>query len=363
MVRTPVQPRRTVLTPATLSPAQRAAAAVAGAVGLSAATLGVLAFMGPAQRLAATEAPPVPSVTFAYSAAVPRTPAYDGTVVTSPQPVFRKLADRIEVRFGYQGPPGSVTVVAELTATNGWHTIVPLAAATNFGQGRYDGVVRVDLDDVDARASAAAKVIGLPAGVVTVAVTPRISTATGVFEPALQLSLTPLQLTLTGGRAALVVQGAAPPPRATLVPRTLQLGGHQVMTVATARTVSGYLAFLALGVLLVAVAFVVATHRSVVTGGADDIRRRYTSLLVRVNPMPAPAGRPVVTVTDFKTLVRLAERYELLIMHWTRNDAETFVVHDEGTTYRYHCASTDSPAPVPEDASVHQEAPCSCRMA
>lgn len=354
VVRTPARPRRTMPTPAMLSTAQRTAAAVVGAIAVSAATLGALAYLGPTHNRVTTAAPPAPSVTFAYSATVPRTPAYDGTYVTSPQPVFRNLADSVEVRFNYQGPPGSVAVVADLTTTNGWRTTIPLAAPTAFSTDRYEGLVRLDLIDLEKRAADAATVIGLPAGAVSVAVTPRISTAAGVavFAPTLRLSLTPLQLTLAGAPATLAVQAPSAPPRSTLVPRTLDLRGHQVITAAAARTVSGYLAFLTLGALLVAVAFVFATHRPVVPGGAEHIRRRYTSLLVRVDPMPVPAGRPVANVTDFRTLIRLAERYELLIMHWTRNDAETFVVYDEGTTYRYHCASTDSPALVNEDAPV-----------
>jgi signal peptidase I len=82
---------------------------------------------------------------------------------------------------------------------------------------------------------------------------------------------------------ALVVMGAAAP---TLVPHTLGLGGRTVMTVATARTLS---AFLGLGALLAAVALAVAVRRSAPSGEGAGIRRRYGSLIVRVDPMP---GRP-----------------------------------------------------------------------
>jgi signal peptidase I len=55
-------------------------------------------------------------------------------------------------------------------------------------------------------------------------------------------------------------------------------------------------------------------------------------------------------VTEFKTLTRLAERYELLILHWSRNNVETFVVQDEGTTYLYRCDVNDSSIPIDPDA-------------
>jgi len=38
---------------------------------------------------------------------------------------------------------------------------------------------------------------------------------------------------------------------------------------------------------------------------------------------------------DFATLAKLAERYQLLVLHWSRSDVETFVVQDQATTYRY----------------------------
>jgi hypothetical protein len=345
MSRNDVRPRRTIPTLTTLSPPLQIAAGVIAAGGVLAAALGALAWTGPMEHLTTTEQYSAPSMTFAYTTAVPRTPAYDDTVVSSPDPVFRKLAYSVEVRYAYQGAPGSVVVTAELSTASGWHTTVPLAAPTAFTQRRYDGVVPLDLDWIDARASAAAAVIGLPAGPVGVAVVPRVTTADGAtFAPTLRLSLTPLQLTLVGAPETLVVMGAAAP---TLVPRTLGLGGRTVMTVATARTVSAYLG---LGALLVAVAFAFAVRRSAPSSEGAGIRRRYGSLIVRVDPMPTPPGRPVVNVTEFKTLTRLAERYELLILHWSRNNVETFVVQDEGTTYLYRCDVNDSPIPIDPDA-------------
>jgi signal peptidase I len=344
------RPHRPIRTPTTLSPLLRTTAGAIAAVGVLAAALAALAWAGPKEHLTTAQKQTAPSMTFAYSAAVPQTPAYDGTIVSAPDPVFRKLAHSVEVRFAYQGPPGSVVVTAELSTTSGWHTTMPLADTTAFTQSGYDGVVLLDLDAIDARASAAAAVIGLPAGPVNVAVVPRVIIANGAtFAPTLRLNLTPLQLTLAGASETLVVKGAVTPGRPTLVPRTLGLQGRTIMTVATARALSAYLA---LGALLAAVAFTLAARLSVPTSEGAGIRRRYGSLLVRVDPMPTPPGRPVVNVPEFKTLVRLAERYELMILHWARNNAETFIVQDEGTTYRYRCNVSHSPVPTDENVTA-----------
>jgi hypothetical protein len=183
---------------------------------------------------------------------------------------------------------------------------------------------------------------------VSVAVVPRVTTADGAtFAPTLRLNVTPLQLTLAGAPEALAVKRAAAAPPPTRVPRAPGLPGRTIMTVATARTLSAYLA---LGALLAAVALAFVARGSAPATEGAGIRRRYGSLLVRVEPMPTPPGRPVVNVTEFKTLARLAERYELLILHWSRNNTETFVVQDEGTTYLYRYGVSESPIPMDADA-------------
>jgi hypothetical protein len=56
--------------------------------------------------------------------------------------------------------------------------------------------------------------------------------------------------------------------------------------------------------------------------------------------MTTAPGRAPIDVTDFATLAKLAERYGLLILHWSRSGVETFIVQDENTTYRYRTGDT-----------------------
>jgi hypothetical protein len=198
--------------------------------------------------------------------------------------------------------------------------------------------VRLDLLALEARARAAAAITGIPASQVTVVVIPRVESAAGArFAPTLSLSLSPLQLTLPGGAPALIVKDSTAVQQTTTASRTIDaLGGR--ITVASARTVS---TILLLAGLLGAVVLVLLAGRLAPTSEAEGIRRRYAPLLVPVHPMPAPPGRPVVDVPEFATLARLAERYGLLVLHWTRSDMETFVVQDEGTTYRYRTNASD----------------------
>jgi len=60
---------------------------------------------------------------------------------------------------------------------------------------------------------------------------------------------------------------------------------------------------------------------------------------------------PVVDVAEFATLAKLSERCGQLVLHWTRSNIETFVVLDEGTTYRYRTGSgAPTEAPTADNA-------------
>lgn len=67
---------------------------------------------------------------------------------------------------------------------------------------------------------------------------------------------------------------------------------------------------------------------------ATASRARHKDLLLPVLPIALTPGRPVVDVPDMKALATLAERYGLLVLHWERGGVMTYVVQDEGTTYR-----------------------------
>jgi signal peptidase I len=310
----------------------------AAVVAVFGAALGLLAFTGPTTTTTTGKSPTGRQVTFSYSAHVARSPAYDGTTVTSPDPVFRALANGVQVAFTYRGAPGTVAVDAELSTPSGWHSVLPLARSVTYRGDRYTGRVLLDLPSLERRAQQAARVIGAAADSLTVRVRPRFrSTEGAVFAPELSLTLTPLQLALAPP-ATLTVKDPATVLTTTIVARHLGLLRHQIQ-VSTVRAAA--LVLLAGGLLAIAAIAVLGQMRAATSEGAA-IRRRYAALLVPVHPMPTPPDCPVVEVTDFATLAKLAERYGLLVLHWSRSGVETFVVQDEGTTFRYRSGSNSA---------------------
>lgn len=315
--------------------------AVAAIVGILGAGLGVAGWAGPLEAPSSADVQSGTRMTFSYTADVGRSAAYDGTTANSPDPVFRKLADSVDVGFAYEGEPGTVAVAAELTSPSGWRSIVPLADPQSFTGNSYEGTVNLDLKALEAKAVAAAAVTGLSAAPVAIAVVPQVTTESGAeFRPKLQLSLSPLQLSLTGGEPALTVTDSSTSQRTVMAPRTLGFNGWDI-TAGTARILS---AMLLLAAAIAGAVLLVMARRAAPLDEATGIRRRYPSLLVRVHPMTAPQGRPVIDVTSFATLAKLAERYGLLVLHWNRSGVETFIVQDESTTYRYRAAGGQSSA-------------------
>jgi signal peptidase I len=316
--------------------------ATATVLGIVTLGLGAWAWTGPADApaRAGTDA----HMDFSYSAEVPRTPAYDDTTVRSPDPVFRQVADDIEVHYTYQGPTATISPVAELSTPGGWHTTVPLGDPTDVSAGTHRGTVKLDVAALEERAARAAKVTGLPASPLTIEVVPAATGDGQDFRPALELSVTPLQVSLVDPAALSV----AADKLETAAPRALTLGAWQ-LSAGIARVVAPVSLLLAIAALMVIAA---NARRRPSRGEAEEIRRRWPSLVIPVQPVPSVSGRPVIDVVDFPTLAKLAERYGLLVLHWTRSGIETFIVQDDNTTYRYRSGDGVGAQPVATPAET-----------
>ncbi|GAA2009599.1 hypothetical protein GCM10009818_21960 [Nakamurella flavida] len=300
--------------------------------------LGVLAWTAPSLR----PGPPVGiarSVDISYTADVPPSPAYDGTVVTSPDPVYRKLSDTAVVEIGYTGPPGDLSVGVALSATNGWHSdLPPLVTQAVTGDGETV-TAPLDLRDVQARADAAAEAIGIPTGTLTLTLTPSV-TSPGV--PALTapvpFEVTPLVFVPATGRIPTVADVVPGAP--TTITHTLGVGAVRIPVVVVR--------WIALLLLVAGIAGAVFSRtllrREPPLSPADLIRRQHGAVLAEVRPMPTPTDRHIVDVTDFATMAKLARRVGLLVMHWTRSGVHTYLLIDDTTAYRYRHGGQDDGA-------------------
>jgi hypothetical protein len=327
----------------------RPVAAGAAALGVAGLALSGLAWTRPTHAVVPAASSTTSSMRFSYVAHVPRSAAYDGTSVTAPQPVFRKLTNDVDVTYSYTGLPGALTVTAELATSSGWTTTFPISKAT-IGR-TYDGAAHLDLAALQRRADAAAKATGLPSGEVSVVLTPHVALAGGgSFAPRFELTMDDLVLKPTGN---LTAQDTAKISGKRIEPARIGALGH-AFAVSTART-AGVVALL-LSLLVAAVLAALARMTGPVAE-AERVRARYSELILPVLPVVLAAGRPVVDVPDIDSLARLAERYGLLVLHLSRGGIDTYVVQDEGTTFRYRTGGpADERATQPAVIASHMTA-------
>ncbi|GAA4597359.1 signal peptidase I [Actinoplanes octamycinicus] len=323
---------------ARLHPILRVFAALTALCTAAGLILGVLGWMKPATQSAPNDPRAGESLTFSYSAEVEASAAYDGDVAYSPDPIYRKLADFVNLQLQYLGDPGRISVDARLSSPAGWHTTMQLSQPRQFTAERYTGTVLLDLAGIDERVKAASKAIGVDLGQITIVVTAHVQHAGGVaFEPELSLTLSPAQLSLTNGPGSLLVSGSGPTTGGGIYPRQISVLGRDLMTAAVARSYAIRLLLIAL-VGIIGIGF--AALRSVPLATRAQIQRRYGHLLVPIEPV-GKQSEPVVTVASFPALVKLAEKYGQMILTWTRPDgADDFVVRDDGVVYRFRIAPT-----------------------
>lgn len=314
----------------------RTVAAASAAAALVAVGLGLMAWTRPVDAPTTVPAPVARRLTFSYSAQVQPSAAYPSTTVNSPDPVFRSLADVVDVRLDYQGPPGVMKVTADLSTSVGWRGQVVLAEALPFSKPTLTRTVQLDLSALDARVQAAGAAIGTPLGAVGLGIVATVNgTPDPAFAPRLDLKLTPGQLTLAGDAKGLTVKGDVPGQKTVRVARSVNL----LVTTLSAAAARRLSVVLLLAALVAGAIVLLIGARTGPVGEAEVIRRRHAALLVEVRPRPTPPGWSVVDVTGFAALAKLAARYEDLVLHWSDADGETFVVQEDGTIYRYRCAA------------------------
>ncbi|MCU1585618.1 MAG: hypothetical protein JWM49_2174 [Microbacteriaceae bacterium] len=317
----------------------RVIAAAAAALGVLGLTTAAFAWNGPLEQNAAAADSSRGRMDFSYTATVQPGAAYDGTTVTSPDPIFRTAVDVLQVHLAYHGESGSLSVSADLSTQDGWHTSVPLSPLTKFAGTSHETTVTLDLNALDARAQAGAAATGIPAGTVNVAVTAHILSVSGAhFTPALELHLSPLEANLVEGTQGLTITDPSVVSHPVVVERTLGMNNWTI-TVANARIVA--IAVL-LAAILGAVFVVIAPRRLTSETESEAIRRKYAPVLARVQPVSLPTDSRVVDVNAFATLAKIAERCGSLVLHWVHSGGETFIVQDENTTYRYQLSSGPS---------------------
>jgi signal peptidase I len=332
---------------------------IASAVAVAASlALGVLAFARPATKPVSVKTPYTEKVSFGYHAKAPAGPVYPDGIVKTGDPIFLKLVHRVRVKVHYRlaarAPHrlgGTMEVLLRLNSPTGWSRTLQLAAPKRFA-GEY-AAADVMLD-VPRLRSLIRKVEtltgGAPGAAYDLTVVPRVhltgtlasAPVTTDFAPELKLKLDALQLSpLAAGSTAPAATGSDvakddlnPSRQGSVAASTTARNAIDVrgldLPVPTARWIA------IIGFLLSASAALLTGLR-LLDDRSDPTAHihRYRHLIVPIAGATYDRARPPIDVTSINALAQLAERSERLILHEQRDGADTYLVDDEGTLYRY----------------------------
>jgi signal peptidase I len=327
--------------------------------------VGVVAWTRPTTSPVTKKIAYTQKVRFSYRADAPAGAVYPRGSVTTGDPIFLRLVHQVRVKIAYRlasaAPSklsGTQEVRVRLTSPTGWTRTTRLQPPTPFNGDSSSAWVVLDLDRLQALIHRVETLIGAPSGApFAVEVVPRLrvkGTLAGEplatsYEPTLSFQLDALQLR-SSARAAVAAPATAAaggagggarddafaPSRAASVatiagvPDQLRLRGHE-LAVGTAR----WLALL--GLLLAAAAAVVTIgrERRRPTDPSMQIHARYGHLIVPIASIVHDPAQPVIDVTSIDALAQIAERSERVILHHHRIGAESYLVDDDGTLFRY----------------------------
>ena len=293
---------------------------------------------------------------FAYESRVARNAAYPDGYVTTGEPVFLRLVDRLRVSFEYgldselpARTNGRIALDARISDGRGWERVLPLAAERPFSNGTARASGALDLRRIERIVEEVRALTGSGQTVFTVAVLPRVEVKGRVGDEALEATFAPV-LTFDYGdlrlQPSLDGEGVGP-----FAPREVGSGtrsgaadlslGALSLSVGAARRVS--LLGIA-GILLLGGVALVARRRP-----EDDeierIRSRYGHLLL---PVSSRSGQweHVTELADMDALVRVAQHQGRLILHVAEGREDAYVVEDGGNAFRYRVGSPEPVAAV-----------------
>ena len=334
---------------------------VLGGAAAAFALLAVLSFSRPATQLAGVAESYAQRGTFDYQSAVRPSAAYPSGRVTTGDPIFLRLVQRLRVGFDYaleSATPasgnGSIRLDAKLSDGRGWVRVLPLAPARAFTGTRAHTEGTLDLRRLQNLIQSVRDLTGSAQTAYTIAVTPHVTIAGSVgsepvrsaYSPPLIFDLDDLRLEpkLTSGAGLSPFAPREAVAGTRLVARSVSLGALG-LPVATARPLSliGLLAAALLGLLTVG-----PLLRRRRDGERQQIEGRYGRLLLPISARPQEWSR-VTDVADIESLVRLAEHYDRMILRLEEAGGESYLVEESGTVYRYRSGETIEVPPALPD--------------
>jgi signal peptidase I len=339
-----------------------------GVLALASLVLAWFAFTRPLLRDVPQELSYQHSGEFHYSAAAPPG-LYDAPEVRNGEPIFRQLAQALNVEFAYTVQAdstadvrGSGRLIAQLSTLNGWKRTIELQPKQSF-QGQSLALRgELDLVAIQALIDNLERQTGIKRQQYILAFVPEVSvegTLDGqplhdTFAPRLEFQVDELQLQLLRDGAG--EQDVLRPSKAGLLkrtrsePNTLAVFGQEWM-LSDARLIA--LIGLALALLGMCAAGVPLV-RAMWHDEAARIRLKYGPLIVDSSGGAQATGERIVELATIDDLAKLAEKHGVMILHQANGVTHRYLVHDAAGAYVYEASTSAGyiEAQSPKQASL-----------
>ncbi|MGH2746474.1 MAG: DUF5305 family protein, partial [Actinomycetota bacterium] len=271
--------------------------------------------------------------------------------LTTGEPIYLRLVDELEVTFDYRfdapGPhalAGTTSLDAVLGDSTGWRRTIRLDGPAPFEGPVASASGKLNLSHVDRMIKGLQAGTGLVEDRYTLALVPRVRLAGTLsgkeieedFSPGMTFQIDPFRIypLATGDPADGTTADPFNPSEKDSVTVTRQVPnrfslGLFDLSVANARIIFALGLLLSIG----ATGFVALNGRRFAPDESERIRMEHSDLLVPVKAMRKTSKSELVQIGDFHSLVKLAHRYERVILH--DQDAHSYFVEYGGQVYAY----------------------------
>ena len=304
-----------------------------------------------------------------YAADVPISAAYPDGRVRTGAPVYLAIVHGLDLAFEYRfasGAPHRLRLAAQVTATvsdgDGWRHDVPLPTSSERRGDTLRVHARLDLAGIRRLLAQVESLTGVAAQAHALAFRLRASASGRLagrplhaqLVDAVNMQLDPFQLhtgdpRLIAGVPRLAWRDA--PQRLRIAQthrRRLSVGGVAV-TVPEARV------GLAVSGLVAALVLVLAVGARLRRRRPDDeaalAEARHGRMIVPLAGAPALPSAPI-DVGDMRSLVRIARRYDAVLLHHAEHGADCYLVVDGDAVYRFTRGGTPPPPAARRPAPV-----------
>lgn len=306
-----------------------------------------------------TRIPYTHTATWTYEADAPKGPVYESDVGTG-DPIFLKVVETVDVTMDYEfeteeaaqlETDGSLT--ARLTAPNGWTRTFPLVEEQELpSSGRLNGTL--DLASVSSAIDRVESATGVVQHVYQLDLLGAVhgigavgsATFDETFESRLRFNVDTQQMQLSRGTEEPVVPSEEPITTseggrievASSVPARVEAGPLSLPVESARWAGIAGLGLCAIGLLIVGASWLRAIRRD----EATRIQAKYGSSLISARTPNLTKARVSVEVESIEALARLAERFDVPILHHDSGYEHRYVVDGGSTVYVYATSSDRS---------------------